>query len=49
MILELLKNYKLGIFFFIAILVSPFYNKPTQEGIYQHFKAISLRQSDYNL
>jgi 4-hydroxy-tetrahydrodipicolinate synthase len=29
-------------FFFIAILsVSPFYNKPTQEGIYQHFKAIS--------
>jgi len=27
---------------FIAILsVSPFYNKPTQEGIYQHFKAIS--------
>jgi hypothetical protein len=21
--------------------VSPFYNKPTQEGIYQHFKAIS--------
>ena len=28
---------------FVAILsVSPFYNKPTQEGIYQHFKAISL-------
>ncbi|NRT15451.1 4-hydroxy-tetrahydrodipicolinate synthase [Flavobacterium sp. 28A] len=27
---------------FVAILsVSPFYNKPTQEGIYQHFKAIS--------
>lgn len=27
---------------FIAILsVSPFYNKPTQEGIYQHFKAVS--------
>jgi len=27
---------------FAAILsVSPFYNKPTQEGIYQHFKAIS--------
>ena len=26
----------------IAILsVSPYYNKPTQEGIYQHFKAIS--------
>ena len=28
---------------FEAILsVSPYYNKPTQEGIYQHFKAISL-------
>lgn len=27
---------------FVAILsVSPFYNKPTQEGIYEHFKAIS--------
>ena len=27
---------------FIAILsVSPYYNKPTQEGIYQHFRAIS--------
>jgi 4-hydroxy-tetrahydrodipicolinate synthase len=27
---------------YIAILsVSPYYNKPTQEGIYQHFKAIS--------
>jgi 4-hydroxy-tetrahydrodipicolinate synthase len=27
---------------FQAILsVSPFYNKPTQEGIYQHFKAVS--------
>ncbi len=27
---------------FCAILsVSPYYNKPTQEGIYQHFKAIS--------
>ena len=27
---------------FVAILsVSPFYNKPTQEGIYQHFKAVS--------
>lgn len=27
---------------FTAILsVSPFYNKPTQEGIYEHFKAIS--------
>ncbi|WP_430611918.1 4-hydroxy-tetrahydrodipicolinate synthase [Flavobacterium sp. JP2137] len=28
---------------FDAILsVSPFYNKPTQEGIYQHFKSIAL-------
>ncbi|WP_282132385.1 4-hydroxy-tetrahydrodipicolinate synthase [Cellulophaga baltica] len=28
---------------FEAILsVSPYYNKPTQEGIYQHFKAISI-------
>ena len=27
---------------FAAILsVSPYYNKPTQEGIYQHFKAIA--------
>jgi 4-hydroxy-tetrahydrodipicolinate synthase len=27
---------------FLAILsVSPYYNKPTQEGIYQHFKAIA--------
>ncbi len=27
---------------FIAILsISPYYNKPTQEGIYQHFKAIA--------
>ena len=27
---------------FVAILsVSPYYNKPTQEGIYQHYKALS--------
>jgi len=27
---------------FVAILsVSPYYNKPSQEGIYQHFKAVS--------
>ena len=31
---------------FCAILsVSPYYNKPTQEGIYQHFKAISKASS----
>ncbi|KAB1154971.1 4-hydroxy-tetrahydrodipicolinate synthase [Flavobacterium luteum] len=31
---------------FIAILsVSPYYNKPTQEGIYQHFKAIAQASS----
>lgn len=31
---------------FVAVLsVSPYYNKPTQEGIYQHFKAISLASS----
>lgn len=30
------------LFQFAAILsVSPYYNKPTQEGIYQHFKAVS--------
>jgi 4-hydroxy-tetrahydrodipicolinate synthase len=35
-----LKNYKLGIFLLYCNSPSPFYNKPTQEGIYQHFKAI---------
>ena len=33
---------KRDFFAFSAVLsVSPYYNKPTQEGIYQHFKAIS--------
>ena len=27
--------------FFAVLSVSPYYNKPTQEGIYQHFKAIA--------
>jgi 4-hydroxy-tetrahydrodipicolinate synthase len=31
---------------FVAILsISPYYNKPSQEGIYQHFKAISEASS----
>ena len=39
-VVEELKNRDLSPF--EAILsISPYYNKPTQEGIYQHFKAIS--------
>ena len=39
-VVEELKNRDLSQF--TAILsVSPYYNKPTQEGIYQHFKAVS--------
>ena len=39
-IIEELKTRDLSAF--VAILsVSPYYNKPTQEGIYQHFKAIA--------
>lgn len=39
-VVETLKTMDLSAF--DAILsVSPYYNKPTQEGIYQHFKAIS--------
>ena len=36
-----------------ALLVSPYYNKPTQEGIYRHFKAIAdavdIPQIIYNI
>lgn len=40
LVVEELK--KIDLSEFVAILsVSPYYNKPTQEGIYQHFKAIS--------
>ena len=40
LVVEELKSIDLSEF--VAILsVSPYYNKPTQEGIYQHFKAIS--------
>jgi 4-hydroxy-tetrahydrodipicolinate synthase len=39
-VIEAVKNFNSE--GFAAILsVSPYYNKPTQEGIYQHFKAIS--------
>src|SRR5207247_6175296 len=36
-----------------ALLISPYYNKPTQEGLYQHHKAIAeavdLPQILYNI
>lgn len=40
---EVIEELKSGNFSdFVAILsVSPYYNKPTQDGIYQHFKAIA--------
>lgn len=31
-----------------ALLITPYYNKPTQEGLYQHFKAIA-REVDFPL
>ena len=30
-----------GLGYAVAMVVSPFYQKPTQEGIYQHFKAVA--------
>ena len=39
-VIEQIKNTDLSDFTAI-LLVSPYYNKPTQEGIYQHFKAIA--------
>lgn len=36
---ETQRAYELG--FNAALVVTPYYNKPTQEGIYQHFKALS--------
>src|SRR5215475_5921247 len=36
-----------------ALIVAPYYNKPTQEGFYQHFKALSeaieIQQGVYNI
>jgi 4-hydroxy-tetrahydrodipicolinate synthase len=39
--MKVVEELKQEIYHFLAIFsVSPYYNKPTQEGIYQHFKRL---------
>jgi 4-hydroxy-tetrahydrodipicolinate synthase len=38
---KIVEELQTRVFLLLLLSVSPFYNKPTQEGIYQHFKAIS--------